>query len=330
KRTALGRFKHEGATVTLAADGRVVVYMGDDERFEYIYKYVSKGIYRPGDRAANASLLDEGTLYVARFGEEGQGSWVALEHGKHGLTAENGFADQAQVLIRTRQAADQVGATKMDRPEWIAVHPATGEVYVSLTNNVKRGTSEVPGLNAANPRADNVFGHIVRWREGRHDAGARAFAWDIFLLAGDPEHPDPARRGNIQGDAFGSPDGLWFDNGGRLWIQTDVSTSVLNQGDYARLGNNQMLVADVISGQVKRFLTGPRGCEITGITSTPDGSTLFVNIQHPGEPASERSDPGRATAISHWPHSQFPHTPAGRPRSGTVVIRREDGGVVGS
>jgi secreted PhoX family phosphatase len=334
KRTALGRIKHEGATVTLAADGRVVVYMGDDERFEYIYKYVSKGIYQPGDRAANASLLDEGTLYVAKFGEEGRGRWVALEHGKNGLTRENGFADQAQVLIRTRQAADQVGATKMDRPEWIAVHPKSGEVYVSLTNNVKRGTSEVPGLNAANPRADNVFGHIVRWREvpakGKHDAGSLDFEWDIFLLAGDPQHPDAARRGNIQGDAFGSPDGLWFDAEGRLWIQTDVSTSVLNQGDYANLGNNQMLVADVVTGQVKRFLTGPRGCEISGITSTPDGKTLFVNIQHPGEPASERSDPEKATAISHWPHGQFPETPAGRPRSGTVVIRREDGGVVGS
>lgn len=333
KRTALGRIKHEGATVTLAADGRVVVYMGDDERFEYIYKYVSKGIYQPGDRAANASLLDEGTLYVAKFGEEGKGRWVALEHGKNGLTAENGFADQAQVLIRTRQAADQVGATKMDRPEWIAVHPKSGEVYVSLTNNVKRGTSEVPGLNAANPRADNVFGHIVRWREapakGRHDAGSLDFEWDIFLLAGDPQHPEASRRGNIKGDAFGSPDGLWFDAAGRLWIQTDVSTSVLNQGDYARLGNNQMLVADVATGQVKRFLTGPKGCEITGITSTPDGRTLFVNIQHPGEPASERSEPAKATAISHWPHSQFPETPAGRPRSGTVVIRREDGGVVG-
>jgi secreted PhoX family phosphatase len=213
----------------------------------------------------------------------------------------------------------------MDRPEWIAVHPQSGEVYVTLTNNSQRGTPAVPGLNAANPRPENVFGHIVRWRESRQDAAANTFEWDIFALAGDPQHASENKRGTIQGDAYGSPDGLWFDRAGRLWIQTDVSTSVLNQGDYARLGNNQMLVADIRSGETRRFLTGPKGCELTGMTTTPDGRTLFVNIQHPGESASERSDPARPTAVSAWPASQFPEAVGGRPRSATLAITRPDG-----
>ena len=129
----------------------------------------------------------------------------------------------------------------------------------------------------------------------------------------------------MKGDTYGSPDGLWFDPSGRLWIQTDVSTSVLNQGDYAALGNNQMLVADIKSGETHRFLTGPKGCELTGMTATPDGRTLFVNIQHPGETASERSDPTQPTAISAWPANQFPGTTGGRPRSATLVITRPDG-----
>ena len=328
KRTALGRFKHEGATVTLARDGRVVVYMGDDERFEYVYKFVSHNRFQAGS-PANAHLLDEGTLHVAQFGDDGKGRWLPLRHGEKypngALTAANGFNDQGDVSIRCRQAADLAGATKMDRPEWIAVHPKSGEVYVTLTNNVKRGTPETPGLNAANPRAENTFGHIVRWRENNHDAAASTFEWDIFALAGDPQSPDPNRQGNIRGDAYGSPDGLWFDPSGRLWIQTDVSTSTLNKGDYAHLGNNQMLVADVNSGETRRFLTGPKGCELTGITATPDGKTLFVNIQHPGEPASERSDPSKPTAVSAWPANQFPQAVGGRPRSATIVITRNDG-----
>jgi secreted PhoX family phosphatase len=328
KRTALGRFKHEGATVTLARDGRVVVYMGDDERFEYIYKFVSRERYVPGQSDTN-TLLDHGTLFVARFDEDGKGRWLALRHGEkhpnYALTAANGFFNQGDVTIRCRQAADLAGATKMDRPEWIAVHPKTGEVYVTLTNNSQRGTPETPGLNAANPRPANIFGHIIRWRENNGDAAASGFEWDIFALAGDPQNTDDNRRGNVKGDAYGSPDGLWFDPSGRLWIQTDVSTSVLNQGDYAALGNNQMLVADITSGETRRLLTGPKGCELTGMTATPDGRTLFVNIQHPGETASERSDPTRPTAISAWPANQFPETTGGRPRSATLVITRPDG-----
>src|SRR5262245_16024394 len=176
KHTALGRFKHEGAVVTLASNKRVVVYMGDDERFEYIYKFVSKSVFRPDDRAANLRLLEEGTLWVARFGPNGAGEWLELTHGQNGLDAAAGFTSQADVLVHARAAADRAGATKMDRPEWIAVHPKTGEVYCTLTNNSQRGGEGRPAVDDANPRANNVYGHIVRWREQGADAAAARFA----------------------------------------------------------------------------------------------------------------------------------------------------------
>jgi uncharacterized protein len=323
KHTALGRVKHEGAAVTLAHDQRVVVYMGDDERNEYIYKFVSEGRYDPADPAANRRLLERGTLYVARFDAGGSGRWRPLIQGTSGLDAAAGFASQADVLINARSAADRVGATKMDRPEWIAIHPKTGEAYCTLTNNTQRGTDKGPVVDAANPRANNVFGHIIRWRDQGGDAAAERFQWDVFVLCGDPASPDPAKRGTVKGDIFGSPDGLWIDHRGVLWIQTDVSTSVLNKDDYAPMGNNQMLAADLATGEIRRFLTGPRGCEITGVIGTPDGRSLFVNAQHPGETPSERSDPAKPTAISGWPDG-------GRPRSATVVIRRQDGGLIGT
>jgi secreted PhoX family phosphatase len=330
KRTALGRIKHECATVTLSAEGRVVVYMTDDGPFEYLYKFVSRDRFDGKNLAANAQLLDSGTLYAARFADDGQGQWLALEHGQNGLTAANGFAEQADVLIKTRQAGDQAGASKMDRPEWIALHPGSGEVYCSLTNNSQRGIGDAPAPDAANPRAANVFGHIVRWRENGGDASATGFSWDIFVLCGDPQHSDRNKRGTIKGDIFGSPDGLAFDPAGRLWIQTDVSGGKLKTGDYERFGNNQMLVADVRSGEIKRFLSGPNGCEVTGMTWTPDARSLFINIQHPGERPGDRSDPARPTAISNWPAGQFPELTGGRPRSATLVITRQDGGVIGA
>lgn len=327
KRTALGRIKHEGATVALAGDGRVVVYMGDDERFEYIYKFVSARRYAPGDRAANRDLLDEGTLHVARFEADGSGTWIPLVYGQGALTGANGFRSQADVLIRARNAGDAAGATKMDRPEWIAVSPLNRDVFCTLTNNTQRGTSGRPGTDAANPRADNVYGHILRWSEAGSDPGSTGpFRWTIFAQCGDPAHPDAARRGSVKGDAYGSPDGLWVDPRGLLWIETDVSTSVLQKGDYARLGNNMMLAADVTTSETRRFLVGPNGCEITGIAATPDLTTLFVGIQHPGEPASERSDPDRPQAVSTWPDGPS----GGRSRSATIAIRRVDGGIVGS
>ncbi|MBV8032686.1 MAG: PhoX family phosphatase [Betaproteobacteria bacterium] len=297
KRTALGRIKHESATVTLAKDGRVVVYMGDDERYEYIYKFVSRGKFNPSDRAANKDLLDEGTLYVALFAKGGNGVWLELPG-----TPES--------LVRARQAADAVGATKMDRPEWIAVHPGNGDVYVSLTNNDRRTEAEAEGVN---PRAKNVYGHIARWSERDGDAAATTFRWDIFALAGEDK-------------GFANPDGLWFDRRGVLWIETDISTSAINRGPFEKLGNNQMLAADVRTGEIRRFLTGPAGCEITGVTMAPDGRTMFINIQHPGETASERSNPDEPRAVSNWPDFR----PSGRPRSATIAIRREDGGVIGT
>jgi hypothetical protein len=326
KRTALGRFSHEGAWPAVARDGRVVIYMGDDRAFEYIYKFVSRDPWNRSDRAANSHLLDHGTLYVAKFHEDGEGEWVELTFGKNRLTAQSGFEDQADVLIRTRSAADTVGATKMDRPEWIAVHPGTNEVYCTLTNNSGRGTPKIPGINAANPRSNNVFGHIIRWREEGSDPAAHKFRWDIFVLAGDPRHTESAKRGNIKGDAFGSPDGLWFDDGGILWIQTDVSASTLNRNHYANLGNNQMLAADVRTGEIRRFLAGPRGCEVTGVVMTPDSRTMFVNIQHPGESPKGRNDADNPKAFSAWPDGPA----GGRPRSSTIVIRRGDGGVIGT
>ena len=325
KRTALGRFSHEGACHTVGRDGRVTVYMGDDRQFEYIYKFVSRDAWSASDRNANRNLLDHGTLYVAKFSDDGSGAWVALTFGQNGLDATSGFRDQADVLIRTRVAADVVNATKMDRPEWIAVHPGTQEVFCTLTNNVRRGVDKSPGTDAPNPRINNSFGHIIRWREQGGDPSALQFQWDIFVLAGDTQHADPAKRGNIKGDAFGSPDGLWFDDGGILWIQTDVSTSAMHKGDYEFMGNNQMLAADIHTGEIRRFLTGPNGCEITGITATPDSRTMFVNIQHPGETASERSDPNAPKAVSIWPDGPK----GGRPRSSTIVIRKNDGGVIG-
>jgi secreted PhoX family phosphatase len=328
KRTALGRIKHEGATTTLTRDGRAVVYMGDDERFEYIYKFVSRDKVKPGGFKANQSLLDHGTLYVAQFDSKGFGRWLALVQGESGLTADKGFLTQADILIRTRQAADAVGATRMDRPEWLAVHPQNGEVFATLTNNSLRGQ---PGrdVNDANPRSDNIMGHIIRWREGGAsggDAGDTEFRWMHFALAGDPDAQKAEHRVAIKGDMYGSPDGLSFDESGLIWIQTDISTSVMNKGSYQSIVNNMMLCADPSTGETKRFLTGPSGCEITGISFTPDRRAVFVNIQHPGETASERSDPYKPLAVSTWPDGPA----GGRPRSSTVVIRRKDGGIVGT
>ncbi|MFG6076668.1 PhoX family protein [Erwinia sp. OPT-41] len=320
KRTALGRFKHENAAVTVAKSGELVVYMGDDERGEYIYKYVSKGKVDRANPAANSRLLDEGTLYVAIFDGDrngtplkGTGHWVALVQGQHGLTADNGFRTQADILINTRGAADVVKATRMDRPEWIAVNPHDGRAYCTLTNNSKRGDEGMP-INAANPRPDNIYGQIIRWDE-KGDATAQAFDWDIFVLCGNPiAHPQGIYRGtpNItEQNTFNSPDGLGFDEGGRLWILTDGKYS--NKGDYEGQGNNQMLVGDPQSGEIRRFMVGPKSCELTGITFTPDYKTMFVNVQHPGEEKD-----------SHFPDN------SPRPRSSVIMITRKDGGVLGA
>lgn len=328
KRTALGRAAHEGAWVGVTRDGRAVVYSGEDARFEYIYKFVSCDRIAPAGNGlpqaqANRELLDHGTLHVARFDADGTGRWLPLVHGQGPLTAANGFADQGEVMIKSRQAGDLLGATKMDRPEWLAIDAMSGEVYCTLTNNSSRGGKDFAAVDAANPRADNSMGSIIRWKDDG-DFDGRAMRWSLLVLAGDPANARPEARGNIRGDAFGCPDGLVLDARGVLWIQTDAHATQMYKGEFERIGNNQMLAMDRTSGEVRRFLTGPTNCEITGATLTPDGTTMFINVQHPGETPSDRSDPAEPGKFSKWPDGR------GRPRSATVVIRRLDGGVVGA
>ncbi|SFW39740.1 PhoX family phosphatase [Nitrosovibrio sp. Nv17] len=343
KRTALGRFKHENAWSVVDTDNTLAVYMGDDERNEYLYKFVSTAKYDPRNRAANRDLLDAGTLYVARFEADGSGVWLPLAWGQNGLVPENGFADQAEVLIKARQAADRLGATMMDRPEWIAAHPVTREVYMTLTNNNRRGSTPPssnnpdgstaaggarPPVDAANPRPDNRYGHIIRWRENMGRADALNFEWDIFVECGDKLASQPHHRGNIDGDDYGAPDGLWFDRDGRLWIQTDQVGNAT--GDWANIGGNVMLCADPSTGETRRFLTAPKNCEVTGVTGTPDGKTLFIGIQHPGEDWQTHH-----TQNSTWPDSGVngPTSAGGsvsKPRSAVVVITKDDGGIIGT
>jgi secreted PhoX family phosphatase len=325
KRTALGRAAHEGAWVAVTKDGRAVVYSGEDARFEYIYKFVSRDTIAPGGAKANATLLDHGTLYVARFDADGRGRWLPLTQGQGPLTAANGFADAGEVMVRTRQASDLLGATKMDRPEWLTIDQGARTIYCTLTNNSSRGAKDMPGVDAANPRANNVMGQIIQWTEDA-DFDATTFAWKHLVLAGDPANERPEARGNIRGDIFACPDGLTLDARGVLWIQTDMHASQMYKGEMKGFGNNQMLACDRSTGEVRRFFTGPVNCEITGVAMTPDGRTMFINVQHPGETASDRSDPADPAKYSNWPD----YLPGGRPRSATVVIRKKDGGVIGS
>lgn len=316
KRTALGRFGHEGVIFAPAVEGQpIVCYSGDDSTNEYIYKFVSAEPYHKA--TAGGYLLNTGTLYAAKFNADGTGEWLPLDITNSNFIAKAAtagvtFADQADVLINTRLAADVMGATKMDRPEWGAVHPETGEVYFTLTNNTGRTTTD-----AANPRANNATGHIIRWRETANSN--TSFNWDIFLLGGDvgTTTGEGASAVALTADNhFASPDGLWMDPRGVLWIQTDMSGSQQASGPY---GNNQMLAADPVTKQVKRFFVGPVDAEVTGVTATPDMKTLFVNIQHPGD----RSTPTNFT--SHWPEGGN-----ARPRSATVIVTKNDGGMIGA
>lgn len=380
KRTTMGRFAHEGAWIAPPIVGEpVVFYMGDDNRNDYVYKFVSSAAYDPSDRglAAGDKYLDSGTLYVAKFKDDGTGEWLELSHNVNGLNASNAaypFVNQAAVLVNARLAADYVGATKMDRPEWAAINPFNGEVYLTLTNNSNRrplGTALTGSqlvLDPANPRAyldvkgagtnqkGNVNGHIIRWREsGVQDA--LTFRWDIFLFGAQSDAS--AAAVNLSGlnanNDFSSPDGLWFDDRGVLWIQTD-------DGGYTDVTNCMMLAArpgtvgdgssrsvtstlDGISQTVathagraladadlRRFLVGPKECEITGVCMTPDGKSMFVNIQHPGEDlVATLGTP--STYGSRWPNGTDATADAAtgldRPRSATIVIQRSDGGVIG-
>ena len=310
KRTALGRFKHENCEVVIAESGHVVAYMGDDERGEFLYRFVSAGRYQDG--GDNADLLDEGILYVAQFDDTQTGRWLALTPETTGMTA-------AEICIHTRLAASKVGATTMDRPEWVAAHPSKAEIYCALTNNKNRGLKPNAGgdptpVGGPNPREANLYGQIVRWWPKDGDHTVPEFDWDLFVMAGNPVIHDDLNAGseNLSPDnMFNSPDGLAFDTQGRLWIQTDGNYS--NEGGFAGHGNNQMLVGDPETGEIKRFLVGPNECEITGITWSPDKRTLFVGIQHPGERGN----------------SQFPEGAGTLPRSAVIAITRDDGAAIG-
>lgn len=328
KRTALGRIKHEGATFA-EARGHAVIYTGDDENGDYFYKFVSAEPWRTVTRdwfnssptATRRSPLDAGVLYVAKFDAGGTGRWLPLVHGEGPLTVANGWADQADVLIRTRQAADALGATKMDRPEWCAVHPTTQNVYLTLTN----GTGwEAP--SGPNPRTPNPYGHILQISHENGDHTLTTMRWSVYLLAGDPAF-DPTLQLNAS-NMFASPDGLWIDRDGRFWIQTDISNGAQNRTNHINLKNNMMLAANPNASEIKRFMTGPRGAEITGVITTPDQQTMFINVQHPGESTTAYGTPTpeNPRLVSNWPDFD----PAGRPRAATVVIRKTGGGKIGA
>jgi len=313
KRTALGRFKHENAASVVAPDGRVVVYMGDDERGEYMYKWVSAGTYVPG--GDTSTLLTEGQLHVAKFNDDGTGVWLALTPEDTGMT-------EAEIAIFSRMAGTALGATTMDRPEWIAVNPTAVEAYCCLTNNSRRGATNDDGsirtnaagepmiANAPNPRDINRYGQIVRWRPHNDDHAASTFDWDLYVMVGNPTVHDDEYAGSANmnaGNLFNSPDGMQIDTAGIIWIQTDGNDD--NEGDFAGMGNNQMLAGDPVTGEIQRFLTGPKGSEVTGLTWSADRRTMFVGIQHPG--------------------GDFPDGNGASPRSSIVAVKREDGGLVG-
>jgi secreted PhoX family phosphatase len=306
KHTALGRFKHENAAYALAPDGRVIVYMGDDERGEFMYKWLSMDKYVPG--GDTSTLLSDGQLYVAKFNMDMSGEWVALTPAATDMSA-------AEIAIFSRMAASKVGATTMDRPEWIAVNPTAVEGYCCLTNNRNRGVKPNAGgddtsANGPNPREANNYGQIVRWRPSGDNHASNTFEWDLYVMAGNPTNQEGAYKGSSNitaGNMFNSPDGMQFDTTGIMWIQTDGNDD--NEGDFEGMGNNQMLAGDPVTGEIRRFLTGPNGSEVTGLTWSSDRRTMFVGIQHPGAP--------------------FPDGEGSLPRSAIVAVKRVDGALVG-
>jgi hypothetical protein len=311
KRTALGRFKHENAELVIAASGQAVVYMGDDEHGEFMYKFISDGVYAVG--GDNSDLLEDGRLFVAKFEDNGKGEWIEL------TPESTGMASKAEICIHSRIAGSKVGATTMDRPEWVAANPVKPEVYCALTNNKNRGIKTNAGGDATpvggpNPREANNYGQVVRLVPAGGDHMSSDFDWDLFVTAGNPTvHKDVygGSKNVNAGNMFNSPDGLVFDSNGLLWIQTDGNYS--NEKDFAGQGNNQMLVGDPATGEIRRFLVGPKECEITGLTWSPDRRTMFVGVQHPGEKLG-----------SHWPGGG-----ESVPRSAVIAVRRDDGGLMG-
>ncbi|MEZ2331422.1 PhoX family phosphatase [Mesorhizobium sp. RCC_202] len=325
KRTAMGRFKHEGAESIVAKDGRVVFYLGDDERFDYVYKFVTKGTFNPNDRAANMNLLDDGTLHVAKFAEDGSVEWMPIVFGEGPLTAANGFAGQADVLIETRRAADLLGATKMDRPEDIQPNAGNGKVYVMLTNNTKRKAEQV---DVANPRADNAFGHIIEIVEGGGDFTATKGKWEVLLKCGDPSVADVGATFSTATTAngwFGMPDNCAVDSAGRLWVATD------GQGPKATGRTDGLWAVDTegaARATSKLFFRVPIGAEMCGPLFTPDDRTAFVAVQHPGDGGEDWEGFGRPSYYENlstrWPDFK-PDMPV---RPAVVAITRQGGGKI--
>ena len=322
KLTALGRFKHECATTAISHDGRIAVYSGDDERMEYVYKFVTRRPYDALSPAANRDLLDEGTLYAARFDAAGRMTWLPLVFGEGPLTSVNGFGSQADVVIEARRAADLVGATPMDRPEDVEAHPVTGRVYVVMTFNERRQPGQV---NPANPRAPNRFGHIIEiappMRDGRPDHTATECTWDFFVMGGDPANPSHRARygGPVSTNGWiAAPDNVAFDPRGRIWIATDGQDDVAGFAD----GLYAAETTGAARGVTRCFFAAPRGAEVCGPAFTADGTTLFLSIQHPGDERGSTFD----TPSTRWPDFS-PDTP---PRSAVLAITREDGGEIGS
>lgn len=296
KRTGLGRNKHEGATATIAPGGQVAFYSGDDERFDYAYKFVTAGSYNPDDRAANLDLLDDGTLYVAKFNDDGSGEWIPLIYGEGPLTEANGFSSQGEVLAMTRQAADLLGATKMDRPEDFEANPVTGKVYLVCTNNSNRSIDDT---NAANPRPNNFAGHIIEITETNNDHASTTFSWKIFILAGNPDESGTWYGDNSDISPFAAPDNITFDVDGNLWISTDGMPANLP-------GNDGLFVAPTEGdqrGRSQQFLSTVPGAECSGPVFTPDNSALFVSVQHPGEGGTVEEP------ISLWPDGEHTARP---------------------
>ena len=358
KRTSLGRFAHEDSACRAVVGQPLAFYMGDDSRGEYIYKFVSTAVWDTkdinGGYTAGDKYMNAGKLYVAKFNNDGSGQWVELAYGKNGLNESNTtypFKSQADVVTFARLAADSVGATKMDRPEWCTVNPLNGEIYVTLTNNSNRGKDYA--TDAANPRnytdlyagtkeqKGNVNGHIIRFKETDDKTTAETFKWDIYLFGAEAAMASNINlSGLTDNNDFSSPDGMWFDPRGVLWIETDdgAYTDVTNcmmlaalpgqigDGGTATTSNGQQTItgAKVTDATLRRFLVGPKQCEITGIAMTPDYKAIFINVQHPGE-----DSPSYAKPESNWPATQKdPSNKTARPRSATVVITRKDGGVI--
>ena len=329
KRTALGRFKHEGAESIVNADGRVVVYSGDDQRFDYLYKFVSHGRYDPNNREANMDLLDDGTLYVARFNDDGSIDWLPLVFGTGGLTPENGFNSQADVLIGTRLAADILGATPMDRPEDVEPNPMTNNVYVMLTNNSRRTAEQV---DSANPRAENRAGHILELTPPDGDHGALTYAWSVLVQCGDPNDGEVGAMWNSatsENGWFSCPDNCAVDHQGRLWISTDQGgawSAVSGSAD----GVWALETEGELRGTGKMFFRVPVGAEMCGPLFTPNDTTLFVAVQHPATDGTSAFPGFERASTFEDPATRWPDFQDGMPpRPSVVAITKDDGGPIG-